>query len=159
MQAAVKQEGHKQKFLNPNRFKIASVGQGRIEYIATPEAGTTLEEVLDPAYWGLVASDVSRAQGMPHIEIIPDDLAYHADLLVVGASATLVKTKVIHHVQWEVETMDVEPDTKGYTVAFKGSILKFCVIDGQGNVVAGSEGKSKLEAQAFLKEHLKVLGM
>jgi hypothetical protein len=155
-----------EKFLNPSRFGVASTGYGRIDFRAFVEVGTTLEDVLKPEFWSMVAGEISRAGTMPHIEVIADDMTFYAQLLVLHSGSTYAKAICILHVDFaergeSVEDLEkIEEDCENYKIAYKGPALKYCIVDKLGTIVSGGDRKkTKVEAQQFLKEHLVSLAM
>lgn len=49
-------------------------------FIATPDYGVTLEQVLDEAYWGHVARELKAGYT---VEVMPEGLPYYAKLIVI----------------------------------------------------------------------------
>jgi hypothetical protein len=49
-------------------------------FIATPDYGVTLEQVMDEAYWGHVARELKAGYT---IEVMPEGLPYYAKLIVI----------------------------------------------------------------------------
>ncbi len=64
-------------------------------HVAKPEFGITLAEVMDDAYWGNVASKLRVGD---HIEIQPEGLTYHAELIVVDAGPVHAAVKLLSFV-------------------------------------------------------------
>lgn len=155
-----------EKFLNPGRFGVASTGYGRIDFRAFVEAGTTLEDVLQPEFWSMVAGEITRAGTMPHIEVIADDMTFYAQLLVLHSGVTYAKPICILHVDLvergeTVEDLErIEEASESHKIVYKGPALKYCIVDRNGNMVSGGDRKkTKIEAQQFLKDHLISLAM
>jgi hypothetical protein len=67
----------------------------RRTHVARPDFGLTLQQVMDAAYWGNVASKL-RAGDL--IELQPEGLTYWAQLIVVDASPVHANVKLLQFV-------------------------------------------------------------
>jgi hypothetical protein len=64
--------------INDAKFKASHYVQKN--FIATPDYGITLEQVMDEAYWGNVARELKAGYT---IEVMPEGLPYYAKLIVI----------------------------------------------------------------------------
>ena len=60
------------------------LGQVSLDFHATPRVGITLEDILYPFYWGVVASQLKTGC---EIRVIPEDNSWYAKLLVLNIPA------------------------------------------------------------------------
>ena len=67
----------------------------RMVHRATPPSGTTLEDVCKPEFWTNVAG---RLKHCDHIEVLPEDMAWHATLIVIGKGQLHANVAVLNHV-------------------------------------------------------------
>lgn len=75
------------KFHRPNFVSLS--------YVATPEYGITLDQVLDEAYWGNVARELKAGYT---IEVMPEGLPYYARLIVIHAEPARAVVKLLQFV-------------------------------------------------------------
>lgn len=68
-------------------------------YVATPDFGETLAEVMEPSYWAhvapLIKASMSRPNAHVDIEIRPVGNPYYARLVVLRAEQNFVETKLV----------------------------------------------------------------
>lgn len=79
--------------LNQSRFRAAQFVS--INYVAEPEYGVTLDQILDEAYWSHVARELKAGYT---IEVKPEGLPYYAKLIVVHAEPTRAVVKLLNFV-------------------------------------------------------------
>lgn len=111
-----------------------------------PEAGTTRKSLLDPAEWANVSA---RLKAKDIIEVVPEDLGFYARLIVVEAAPTFARVKEIEFRQLDDETHAVTDDN--FEVAFKGPVLKWCVIRKQDGALVFERLPSREAANAKLQ--------
>lgn len=75
------------KFHRPNHVSLT--------YVATPDYGTTLDQVMDEAYWGNVARELKAGY---KIDVQPEGLPYFARLIVIHADPTRAVVKLLQYV-------------------------------------------------------------
>jgi hypothetical protein len=66
--------------------------------VVNPPEGTPFEELLRPDYWSNVAFTITPGA---HIEVVPDDSTYWAELLVRDVSPLSVRVAVLRHVKFD----------------------------------------------------------
>lgn len=148
-----KPEGKMQeRTLQVARYGAAEFSMGR--HVVTAEAGTTLAEVLNPAYWAHVSA---RFQPYDEITVRVDDGLWYAKLLVLVPGRNWAKVKVLN--EWKLSTVDVEQSAvahvEGYTVKMNGPHLKWCVIRNSDQQAVKEGCGTRREAETWLDEHMK----
>ncbi len=135
------------------RFEIAEFK--RTIYLATPEAGVTLEQIQKPEFWAHVSH---RLKAMDRLEVQPEDNSYFAELLVLSASRISANVKLLRHV--DLGGVVVEPDDAadcGMEVKWAGGVAKFRVIRKSDNVKVRDGFETKAAATEWMHEHAKAL--
>lgn len=139
--------------LNQNRCAQSEFANS--SWTITVEAGTTLEQVMAPEFLANVAS-----QMRPYDKILVrvDDGVWYAELLVLTAGRTWVKTKALLDLHLTSQDVDMtEADrADGFDIKHRGPHLKFCVIRKLDGSPIREQLETKDEARAWLADHLKV---
>lgn len=119
-------------------------------YAATPEAGTTLEDILNPDYWVHVAKTLHISD---RIEVIPEDGSFYAELFVVSVTSNLVKVKLLsHHVLNDVG-LPAEPEDE-YEVVWRGQTNKHTVWRKKDKHIMKDGFATKQEAAQWMTAYL-----
>lgn len=128
----------------------------RRDTIAKPEAGTTLLEMQDPAYWANVAKTLKP---MDRIEVRPADGTWWAELLVRVVEPQSVRVHVLRTVEFHKPARaDASPDVAdGYEVKHRGAQRGWCVIREHDAAVLVEKQASHEAAVAWLTGHLRTL--
>jgi hypothetical protein len=132
--------------LNEPRFKLAEAV--RNVWVVNAEQGTTVNDVLEPAYWAHVAQ---RLRPYDHIEVRIDTGEWLLSLLVLGCDRNWAKVHVLHRYELEKAETDM-PKAKKHRVEWKGPQLKWCVIRNSDNEIIFKE-MEKAEAHAQMAHH------
>lgn len=120
----------------------------------TPPAGTTIEEILEPSYWAHVAR---RLTPYDFIEIVPEDGAFYARLIVVNTGKLFAKVQLI-------EKIDLNTPTKVtaimamnlFDTKYAGPTAKWRVIRKADNAVVSKEPfGTQQEAEEWLEKNIK----
>lgn len=107
--------------ITPNRLKPAEYL--RTIHVATPESGTTVEQLTDPALWTHCARSLHVGD---RIEVIPEDGTYFAELYVRELSKNSAKVELLrHHVLTEP---DAVLDTDEFEIKWGGPNARYRVI-------------------------------
>ncbi|HNP14963.1 MAG TPA: hypothetical protein PKI99_00680 [Terrimesophilobacter sp.] len=115
--------------LNENLMKLAEFG--RVIYLAAPPAGTALEAMLKPDYWAHVGYKLKPGD---RIEVVPEDMAFFAELFVRDAGRLFAHMHVIRHEEFAERGSSVSVGE--YSVGWGGPVHRFRVIrDSDGAVV------------------------
>lgn len=112
----------------------------------TPPAGTTIEDVKRPEYWVNVAG---RIRHFDKIEVLPEDAAFHAELLVTGKGAKHVNVAVLHHVPLDGEAVEASP--VDYVTEFGGPKHLHRVKRVSDGVIVKHGFSTKPEALAYIR--------
>jgi hypothetical protein len=137
------------------RFKNAEYE--RTIYQACVEAGVAFEEVQNPAFWGHVGE---KLRPNDRIEVIAEDGAYFAELLVISCDRLWAKTAVLRFVELSAPDVSAEllsPLAAGYKVDYKGPHKKHVVIRLSDNEIVKDGIATKAEANGWVSEHVKTL--
>ncbi len=90
---------------------------------AFPEEGTPYGSIFSDSYWAHRAKDFKAGD---KIEVLPDEMHYYAELLVMAAGATWLKVAELCRIQLSpADVTDSKPD---YNVAWRGPHRKFALI-------------------------------
>lgn len=118
-------------------------------------SGTTIEQLLTPAYWQRVAVDV---RPLDRIEITTDDGAYFAELIVLDASPTdglrLAPLRGIELHGQVGPTGSIPRNTAGLHVQYRGPHLRWCVIRQDGELLK-DRFETERAAHQWLANHCK----
>lgn len=109
----------------------SQIGSGRIDiaefkrnaWRAFPEEGTPYERVLRESYWAHRAKDFKVGD---KIEVLPDEMHYYAELLVMAAGATWLKVAELCKI--ELRPADLAGTKPEYNVAWRGPHRKFALV-------------------------------
>lgn len=126
------------------------------QHCVTAEEGTTIEEILDPAYWSHVAP---RLKPYAEITIRTDDGLWWAKLIVLVAGKTWAKVKVIQHVPLSTSDVDqtAAENIDGYEIKWRGPLCKWSVIRSRDHQLLTEKHETRGEAQGWLSEHIKAI--
>lgn len=120
----------------------------------TVEMGTTLEQVMKPEFLANVAANM---RPYDRITVRTDDGVWYAELLVLTAGRTWVKTKKVLELQLTSQDVDMTEAEKadGFEIKHRGPHLKFCVVRKVDNEVIKEQMETKSEAQSWLADYAK----
>lgn len=141
-------------------FKTAPLSPSclyQAEYERTPwrvkvPEGISPEVLMQPNYWAHVAG---RFRPMALIEAYAENGSWYAEFIVVDCASTWAKLALkfpVVQLHQEVATDDV-PD--GYDIAWKGPMLKWCVIRKTDNQRIYEKAADKAAALVQLSAHMK----
>jgi hypothetical protein len=142
-----------------NQTKFHRPGHASLTYVATPNYGETLAQVLDDAYWAHVAAELKAGY---KIEVMPEGLPYYAELIVVHAEPARAVVKLLHYVDLVNEAkapvtadivMEVALGAK-YKAERKGAWFRVLRVADQEVMKTGF--RTIADAEAWAKENLKV---
>ncbi len=130
-----------------------------VRYTHSVREGTQFEELLVPEYWAHVAQKLR-----PHtvIEVIPEDGAYWAELLVLSCDRLWAKVFLMRH--YDLQSVDADPAAvaslaDGYAVLWKGPAKKHVVLRKSDAAILQEGIQQKSDAQLWLTEHLKTVAV
>ena len=117
------------KPLLPTRIKLADYV--RQHWRSTPDGGITLEQVLEPSFFGHIAKKIAL---LDIIEVIPQDNSYFAELLVTGKADDRVTVTLLRHIPLAEQTKAKTQGTTSARIAeddlevkYRGPIAKHTV--------------------------------
>jgi hypothetical protein len=135
--------------LAPRRLQLAE--HARNVHYVTPEPGTPIDALLDPAYW----AHCSRLfQKRDHIEVNAEDGAYFAELMVLETGHLYAKVALMRKVEFKANTVEAD-GLDGYDFKHSGSKQEWCVIRKSDKKVLIEGRLTKESAIDWLKDHLK----
>ena len=129
--------------LDESRFRLAELD--RQDWIANADEGTKIEDVLDPAYWCLLAP---KLKPFDHIEVRADDGSWIANLIVLATARTWARVKILNKFDLSTKSLDYESNT--HKVAFKGPQRKWSVIRTSDGEYVKEGFAAKIEAEQWL---------
>ncbi len=120
----------------------------------TVEAGTTLEQVMSPEFLANVASQM---RPYDKIMVRVDDGVWYAELLVLTAGRTWVKTKKLIDVHLTSQDVDMTESDRadGFEIKHRGPHNKFSIIRKIDNEVIREQFETKDEARTWLADYVK----
>lgn len=143
--------------LAPSRLTRVGVMTGRTYFRAVVENDTTREDIEKPDFWSLVATQFVTAGQLPRIEIVPDDMSWLIDGVILSCGKTHAIVRVLNETTFDASTDEpiIENDD-GLRVSWGGPHSKFRVLNRDGGVVKDGI-PTKEEANIFLKSHRKAI--
>ena len=132
---------------NPSRFLGAEYA--RQDWVVNAEEGTTISDVLDPAYWAHVS-----AQMKPYdrVEVRLETGEWMLDLLVLSSDRNWARVHVLHNHSL-VEVGQVAPPATLHQVKWRGPQHKHCVVRiSDGQVLSANHDTADIAAQ-WLKNY------
>lgn len=139
--------------LTQDRFKLAE--SVRMTHVITPHHGTTVDQLLDPAYWTHVSAKMHAGD---HIEAVAEDGSWFAELFVVRAERNWAKVALLRKVDLVATSVEVNPaDFEEFYVKWSGPVSKFRVHRKKDKEVLRDGFESADTANAWLTEHRKAL--
>ena len=145
--------------LTMDRFKEAE--HTRCVYAMTPAINTTVEHLLKPEYWSLVAA---RLHPTARIEVISEDNAWFAELLVISNGSGWAKVKLLRYVPLDdsagrapaiqLEKTNIEDTTSGQlTVQYAGVKARHRVVRKSDKEVLKDGFPTNAEAVKWMQEY------
>lgn len=135
------------------RARIAAADFVRNRFAVSPEAGTTIDEVMLPEYTANITDTLKR---WDIIEVRPDDETYYAELLVKTAERTGATFWLVHFVELAGKAQDAKDDDQ-FVVGWGGPHQKHRVLRKTDNTVLQSGFSSSAEARAWAETHTKAM--
>lgn len=130
-------------------------------FAVTPEHGTTLEDIKEPAYW---AHTAAKLHPTDRIEVTAEDGSWFAELFVASCGRNWAKVSVLrYHELSESSPTDaaVESSAEGlendFYVLWRGQTHQHCVMRAEDKAVVKTGFTSKKDAQDWIDQHVKML--
>jgi len=138
--------------LDPSRF--TENVYVNTDWTLTVERGTSLEDVLNPAFLSNVAA---RLHPYDHIRVRVDSGEWYAELMVLDCGRVWAKLVVLSKYELVGEAVNAEEMDDQFYVQHRGPHLKFCVVRKSDKEPIKDQFASKAEAQTWLSSHLLTL--
>lgn len=116
----------------PRRASMERLGESehsrRVFWFTAP-AGTTIDDLMTPAYWSRVAS---RLKPLDRVEVCDDEMTYFAEFIVLAADSDGLRLAPLRGVDLQgTGARDGMPRAKvGVQATYKGAFLKWCAYRG-----------------------------
>lgn len=142
--------------LNKSSFGVAEFSRQIFLAVIHPE--TPFEAIFDPFFWTNVAKNINIGD---KIEVLAEDNTYYAELIVTNCSPQWVKVKLLLDKVSLCDDGTAEPDGPevGFDVRWRGPKVKWGVVKKEGNIVLQENLSTRDDAQRWLNEYLKSMGM
>jgi hypothetical protein len=134
-----------QRAILPARLESAEFS--RAIWRAHPEEGTPYETVLSDAYWAHRAREFRAGH---KIEVLPDEMNYYAELLVMAAGGNWVS--VIELLKVELKPAAVPRRQSEYSVAWRGPHRKFAIVRASDGAIVKDGFALEDEAEAAIPQ-------
>lgn len=135
-----------------SRFGIAEFKNTR-KWVCLPE-GTSFERCLEPDYWANIANSLTICDV---VEIHTDTRSFYGEVYVRDKGRNWAKVSPIEFKQFDAK-LDESPADPAYEVAFKGPVLKWCVIRKDSGDVIRDKIETKDGALGALSQYVRGLG-
>jgi hypothetical protein len=131
---------------------IMSAEFARQMFRVTPPAGTKIEEMLDNDYWAHVARKFT-----PHdiLEVVPEDGAFYARLIVVNCAKLWAKMQKLEYVELGSKKGAVA-STDLFEAKFSGHNAKWrAVKKSDGSLLSPDSFQTRDEAEQYIEKYSK----
>lgn len=126
-----------------------------VPYVLTVEDSTTQADLLKADFWANISM---RLRPWDIIHVRPDNGSWYSQLIVRDAGRLWAKVAPILHIEFTDAKAPVESaELDGHEIKFRGPHLRWSVIRSSDHAVVKESLGSKVEAFAWLAEHLKTL--
>lgn len=147
-----------EKKVEPRKpVKLKTAEFERTVYVQYVEPGVTVDAVQRPEFWAHVAASLKPTD---RIEIIADDFAWFAELMVIKCDRGWAKTALLRFVELtggEVAAELLAPLSAGYKVEYKGPSKKHVVLRLSDNTIVQEGIALKADAERWIAEHVRAL--
>lgn len=140
--------------LSPSQQRINLVEYRRQHWLATPEAGTTKENILDPAYWAHVSG---RMKPMDLIDVLIEDGSAFYQLMVTSANRIEARVLVLFEKNLTEQEQKEFHEPAGtlaslYEAKWQGPSEKWIVLRVKDKHKVRTGFGSKEEAESHIKD-------
>lgn len=137
--------------MKPTRLSLAE--HATVVYHHTVEFGTTLEDVLKPAYWTHVAAHMRPGH---RIEVMSPTIDWWAMLIVRAATKIEAAVAVIEHKSFTAPAVAAAPE-QPYEVKWRGPTAKWSIVRKADGGIVKDQIASQDEANRWLLNHEKAM--
>jgi hypothetical protein len=145
------QETKRAPQINLGRIRLAEYD--RQDWVANAEEGTTIDDIKEPAYWALIAS---QFKPYDHIEVRAEDGTWIADLVVMGCDRTWARVHVKNVHKLTSGDVSMSQASK-HEVFWRGPQHKWAIKRTADHEVVKNECATREEAEKWLKEYEKTI--
>lgn len=138
--------------LKLNSTRLKEDGFDRTNWVATVEAGTTLEDMEQPEFWTHVCGPGNRMRRMDKIAVLVDDETWYAELIVLAVGTGFAKVRVLFHLEFGSTEEEAGEDASVF-VKYRGPHLRFCVIRKSDQVCIRDSFLKKEDADRYARDH------
>lgn len=134
-----------------SRFKLAE--HQRNTFWFTAEAGTTIEQITNPAFWAHIASKLSP---LDRIEVVTDDYSLFTEVIVLDRGNNWAKVAVIRepmNLSGGSDISEIEQAESPYEIKFTGPHTKHRVIRKSDKSTLKEGFATKAEAEKWLTDY------
>jgi len=136
--------------ISPLRVQLAE--HARHDWVVNAEDGTTIEELLNPAYWSHIAKDLTP---FDHIEVRAEDCTWLAELIVVQKDRTWAMVHLLAKHELVKNNVPL-PSNDAFAVTFNPQ-YKWRVIRKSDGKMLQSGFNTRDEGAMWLTNYLKSL--
>ena len=108
--------------VNPQRMQLAE--SWRRDWVVNAEAGTAINDVLDPAYWSHMSAELTPYD---HIEVRLETGEWMLELVVLASGRNWARVHVMHKHDLAATEPAAAPSAK-HIVKWRGPQHKHCVV-------------------------------
>lgn len=140
--------------LTPNQQRVNLAEYRRQEWVVTPEAGVTLQNLLDPTFWSHVSG---RMKPMDIVEVfIEDGSAYYRMMVTscnrIAANLIVLYSKDLTAEEQETFNTPVASAANNYEAKWQGPAEKWIVLRTKDKAKVKTGFGSREEAEAHIKD-------
>lgn len=129
--------------LDPQRMQTAEYV--RRDWVCTAEEGTTVDDVLEPAYWAHIARQLTMYD---HIEVRVDTGEFLLELLIKQVGPNWAQVVLLHHHDLAGTAAPGAAVGEEFEALFKGPLRKWCAFRKSDNALL----VEKIESKALVLE-------
>ena len=135
--------------------RLVSAEHTRHVWLVTVPPDISFEQTHQPDFWAHVGAQLRPGA---RIEVMPEDMSWFGELMVLECDRLWAKVAPLRF----VELAGVNPDkgqslAAGYRVEYKGPTKKHCVLRTSDNTIVQEGIALKVDAEAWIREHVQVL--
>lgn len=125
--------------------RIQQADQDYARYVARLPRATKFEDCLDENFWAHVAMTLTP---WDRIEILSEDMSYHAELVVIATDRLWARVALLSHTKLEAAPLPVKDEM---AIQWSGPHTKYRVL--RGTVVLQDGFITKPDAEKWKTEH------
>lgn len=137
--------------------RLQEDGYHRTCWVATVEAGTTMDDLLRPSFWTNLCGPGNRLRRMDRISILIDDESFYAELLVLAVGVGFAKMAKL--LQVDIDTAGTAQDAEELPVFAKwgGPHLKWTVVRKSDRERIKDQLESREIAEQWARDHSRAM--